>query len=54
MVGYEQEEYRVNEGDLFVEICLVLITPSDLSLVEPFVFVVAESRPETADGMSKC
>ena len=54
MVGFEQDEYTVNEGDLFVEVCLVLFTPSDLSLVEPFVFVVAESSPDTADGMSKC
>ena len=50
VIGFEQEEYTANEGDLFVEICLVLFTPSTLSLVEPFVFVTGESSPVTAEG----
>lgn len=54
VVGFEQEEYTVNEGDLFLEVCLILFMPSNFSLVEPLIFVVGQSNPITADGKSEC
>lgn len=52
VIGFEQEEYTANEGDLFVEVCLVLFQPADISsLSDTLVFVEAESISDTAEGM---
>lgn len=51
--GFEQQQYTVNEGDGFAEVCLIFFQPSDPALIDLVIgdiFVDITITGDTAQG----